>query len=97
MPCCRDSASIVTSASPRRVRGTTPSWTMKSGLRRPTAENADFLPFQILSCSSCLGRLRVGANPTQLVELDGYLRPFSFELHDQQRCRVGRVARLDRR
>ena len=40
MPCSRDIASIAASASPSRARGTTPSWTMKSGLRRPTAENA---------------------------------------------------------
>jgi len=43
----RDHALIFRSASPSRRRGTTPSCTMKSGDKRPTALNALFRPFQI--------------------------------------------------
>ena len=53
-----DSCSMRTSASPSRLRGTTPSCTMKSELRRPTAENADLRPFQIASRSSAFCAMR---------------------------------------
>ena len=53
------SRSISVSASPSRLRGTTPSLTRYSGLSRPTAENALFRPFQMRkrSASSCATRI----------------------------------------
>ena len=64
-----DIASMPTSASPSRLRGTTPSWTMKSGLSRPTAENADLRPFQIaraLFVVGCATRTSVGAGARRI-------------------------------
>ena len=49
---------MATSASPSLVRGTTPSWTMKSGLIRPTAENAHLRPFHSSARSSALAATR---------------------------------------
>ncbi len=40
-------AAIFRRASPSRFRGTTPSWTIKSGLKWPTAEKTLFRPFHI--------------------------------------------------
>jgi hypothetical protein len=58
MPCRLPIASMPTSASPSRLRGTTPSWTMKSGLRRPTAEKADLRPFHIAIRSAAFCAMR---------------------------------------
>ena len=82
---------------------------MKSGLRRPTAENAHLRPFQMRARSSSSAATRVCAAPDaamiahQLVELDGHLRVLALELDDEHRrgaCRVagmhGRFGRVDR-
>ena len=89
------------SASPSRARGTTPSWTMKSGLRRPTAENAHLRPFQIRARSSssaatrvCAWRRRPRGSAISRVELGGDLRVLALELDDQHGRRVGGVARM---
>ena len=97
-----DSASMPTSASPSRLRGTTPSWTMKSGLRRPTAENAHLRPFHIASALG--GVLRdadvVGAGGAdQRLELDELrvdVGGLAFELDEQHRRGVERIAGVDR-
>ena len=101
MPCLRPIASMPTSASPSRLRGTTPSWTMKSGLSRPTAENADLRPFHIASRSAafCAMRTLVGAGGAdQRLEIDELrvdVGGLALELDEQHRRGVERIAGVD--
>ena len=95
-------AQCAASASPSRVRGTTPSCTMKSGLMRPTAENAHLRPFQMRARSrhrwrrACRGADGVddvassGANSASTSDR------IAFELDDEDGGGPGRIAGIDR-
>ena len=90
-------------ASPSRRRGTTPSWTMKSGDRRPTALKALLRPFQMASRSSASRAGRISTGPLAADDLiqahavhgDGFARAFEFD--DEDGFAAGRVLGVDSR
>ena len=88
-------------ASPSRRRGTTPSCTMKSGERRPTALKALLRPFQMArrSSASRAGRISTGLLPAMMASRrhavggDGFARAFEFD--DEDGFAAGRILGVD--
>ena len=101
MPDSADSSAILSSTSPRALRGTTPSWTMYTGAILPTAANADLRPTQIAARSAgssaslisvapaCSHSARTAATPLRVA-----LRAVQF--HDEHRAGAFGVAAAHR-